>query len=256
MKTQEFKIKSLNGYNIATRIYLPSLKVNSIKEIIIAVHGFGGDKDSSAIRLLAERMTEENFAVICFDFPSHGESEVEADRLTIDNCIKDIEAMEEYIKEKYGNQIKIDIFATSFGAYITLVKIFKYNTKYNKIVLRAPAIKMDEILKQTLLREPFEVFQERGVTSLGFARKMNVPFDFYKELKQNQILELYNNNQKILIIQGTEDDVAPIKDTKELINLDKANFKLLEIEGADHRMKKDGELEKAINKAKEYFLMN
>lgn len=252
MKEVKFKLKSTNGYNISAKSYLPQ---ESPKEIIIAVHGFAGDKESSAISLLAKEMTKEGFGVVCFDFPGHGESEVEADKLTIDNCINDIETIEEYIKEKYGKQMKIDLFATSFGAYITLLKIFKYNTKYNKIVLRAPAIKMDKIFKETLLRETFEEFQKRGITKLGFDRTMNVPFDFYKELKQNQILELYNNSQKILIIQGTEDDVAPIKDTQELIDLDKTNFELFEIQGADHRMKKDGELKKAINKVKEYFLI-
>lgn len=252
MKEVKFKLKSTNGYNISAKSYLPQ---ESPKEIIIAVHGFAGDKESSAISLLAKEMTKEGFGVVCFDFPGHGESEVEADKLTIDNCINDIETIEEYIKEKYGKQMKIDLFATSFGAYITLLKIFKYNTKYNKIVLRAPAIKMDKIFKETLLRDTFEEFQKRGITKLGFDRIMNIPFSFYEELKQNQILKIYKNSQKILIIQGTEDDVAPIKDTKELIDLDKANFELFEIQGADHRMKKDGELEKAINKAKEYFLI-
>lgn len=252
MKEVKFKLKSTNRYNISAKSYLPQ---ESPKEIIIAVHGFAGDKESSAISLLAKEMTKEGFGVVCFDFPGHGESEVEADKLTIDNCINDIETVEEYIKEKYGKQMKIDLFATSFGAYIALLKIFKYNTKYNKVVLRAPAIKMDKIFKENLLREKYEDFQNRGVTKLGFDRTMNVPFDFYKELKQNQILKIYKNSQKILIIQGTEDDVAPIKDTKELIDLDKANFELFEIQGADHRMKKDGELKKAINKAKEYFLI-
>ena len=83
---------------------------------------------------------------------------------------------------------------------------------------------------------------------------MNISYDFYEELKSNKILEIYQNNQKMFIIQGTEDDVAPIKDTKELIELDKNNITLYEIKGADHRMKKNGELEEAINKAKEYFL--
>lgn len=57
----------------------------------------------------------------------------------------------------------------------------------------------------------------------------------------------------MFIIQGTNDDVAPIEDTKELIALDKKNITLYEIKGADHRMKKNGELEEAINKTKEYF---
>ena len=251
MKIKEFKIKSLNGYNISVRTYLPT---ENIKEIIIAVHGFGGDKDSSAIKLLAEKMVKDNFLVICFDFPSHGDSEVEADKLTIDNCMDDIETIEQYIKDKFGRDIKINIIATSYGAYITLLKIIKKKTRYNKIVLRAPAIKMDEILKNTLLRKPFQDFKRTRVTKLGFRRIMNIPYDFYEELKENKILEIYQNNQKMFIIQGTNDDVAPIEDTKELIALDKKNITLYEIKGADHRMKKNGELEEAINKAKEYFL--
>lgn len=251
MKIKEFKIKSLNGYNISVRTYMPT---EQIKEIIIAIHGFGGDKDSSAIRLLADKMSKENFMIICFDFPSHGSSEVEADKLTIDNCINDIETIEQYIKDNFGKNIKTNIFATSFGAYITLLKILKKDTKYNKIVLRAPAIKMDEILKNTLLRESFDNFKRNKLTKLGFRRIMNVPYDFYEELKENKILELYENEQKIFIIQGTEDDVAPIKDTMELRALDKNNITLYEIKGADHRMKKNGKLEEAINIAKEYFL--
>lgn len=67
---------------------------------------------------------------------------------------------------------------------------------------------------------------------------MDVPYDFYEELKANKILKIYQNNQKIFIIQGTDDDVAPIKDTKELQALDNKNITLYEIKGADHRMKR------------------
>ena len=110
-------------------------------------------------------------------------TEIAKYKLTINNCINDIEAIEQYTKDNFGKNIKINIFATSFGAYIALLKLFKYNTKYNKIVLRAPAIKMDEILKNTLLREPFEIFKRKRVTKLGFRRIMDVPYDFYEELK-------------------------------------------------------------------------
>ena len=42
MQINEFKLRSLNGYNISARTYLPT---ESIKEVIIAIHGFGGDKN-------------------------------------------------------------------------------------------------------------------------------------------------------------------------------------------------------------------
>ena len=179
MNVEDVKIKSKNNYNISASLYIPN---EDIDKIVIACHGFGGDKESSAIKYFAETIYKDNIGLICFDFPGHGQSEVNGDKLTISNCINDIEAIETYIKNRFGDKIEINIFATSFGAYITLLKIFTRRTQYNKIILRAPAIKMDEIFKDTLLREPFEKFKERKVTTLGFERKMLISYEFYEDL--------------------------------------------------------------------------
>lgn len=250
MKKNNFTIKSINNYNISATYYEPD---SYPSEIIIACHGFGGDKESSAIIELANKVSTHNIGLICFDFPGHGQSDVNADQLSINNCINDITSIENYIKLNFKN-IPISIFATSFGAYITLLKIFKYQTEYRHIILRAPAIKMDEIFKNSLIKENMSNFKERGFTELGFERKMNVPYSFYEDLLKNNIFDLYNNSQKILIIQGTADDIAPISDTYEFIKLDTNNLSLVPIEGADHRMKKEGELEKAINYSVKYIL--
>ena len=250
MNIENIKVKGKNNYNISSSLYLPSKNIN---RIVVACHGFGGDKESSAIKYLAETIYPKNIGLICFDFPGHGKSEVGADKLTISNCINDIDSIETYLKNRFGNEIEINIFATSFGAYITLLKIFTNKTRYNKIILRAPAIKMDEIFEKSLLRDSLDTFKKQKVTTLGFERKMVISYNFYEDLKNNKILNKYNNNQHILIIQGTDDDVAPIKDTKEFLSLDPENIELYEIIGADHRMKKKGELEKVIKKADSYL---
>lgn len=250
MKKSNFTIKSINHYNISATYYEPN---NYPSEIIIACHGFCGDKESSAIIALAQEVSQHNIGLICFDFPGHGESEVNADFLSINNCITDLISVEQYITLKFPN-IPIGIFATSFGAYIALLKIFRYQTPYKHIVLRAPAIKMADIFRYSLIKEDMISFKERGFTQLGFERKMDVSYSFYEELSQNNIFDLYKNSQNILIIQGTEDDIAPINDTYKFIKLDPKNLSLIPIEGADHRMKKEGELEKAINYSIKYIL--
>lgn len=113
------KIQSSN-YKISAKSYIPK----NMKEIVIACHGFAGDKESSAILALANELAKEKIGVICFDLPGHGESEVNADMLSIQNCIQDINAIEEYIIKTYGN-IPVSIFATSFGAYLTLINMAK-----------------------------------------------------------------------------------------------------------------------------------
>lgn len=243
------KIEGKNGYNIDVKTFIP----NECKNIIIACHGFGGDKESSAITLLAEKVNKDKIGVITFDFPGHGKSEVEADKLTLNNCIKDLETVEEYARTKYPNA-EIGVFATSFGAYITLLKINKNGHKYDSIILRAPAICMDEILKNAILKEDVEQYKQRGYAILGYDREMKVPYEYYQELLNEKLFDIYNANEKMLIIQGTEDDMAPIADTIKFIKEKNTKANLVKIEGADHRMKKPGELEKAINFAREYIL--
>ncbi len=239
----------INGknYNIYIKEYIPE----KMDEIFIACHGFGGDKDSSAIQKLAQNMSKKNIGVISFDFPAHGESEVDGEFLTLENCINDINAIENYIKNKY-NPPKINIFATSFGAYITLLKLIKENSKYNRIILRAPAIKMDEIFKNYLLNENLSDFMERGYSIMGFERPMKIYTKYLLELENNKIIDLYNKNYDMLIIQGDKDNVAPIKDTYEFVNKNK-NISLKVLEGADHRMKKDGEIDKVMEWVEEYI---
>ena len=235
-------------YRISLKEYLPT----RFEEIIIACHGFGGDKESSAIELLAKDANEKNIGVIAFDFPAHGESEVEGDLFTLDNCISDLETVEEYVRENYKNVKKIDIFATSYGAYITLLKIIRNGDNYNKIILRAPAIEMGNIFKDYLLKEDINKFLERGFAILGFERNIKISKEFYLSLEKNKIIELYNKKKEMLIIQGNEDNVAPLKDTIEFVNATN-NITLKILQGADHRMKKEGELETVVEWTLKYI---
>ena len=155
--------------------------------------------------------------------------------------------IEEYIIKTYGN-IPVSIFATSFGAYLTLINMAKNSKKYKHVILRSPAIKMAEIYKDSLLRENEEEYKERGYTKLGFEREMLVPYKFLEELEANDLFKIYQDITipKINIVQGDKDDIAPIDDTKEFVEKSNGNAQLYIIPGADHRMKKPGELEKAI----------
>lgn len=243
-----------NKYNISCKVYLPS-KIENLKEIIIACHGFAGDKNSSAIEFLADEMIKSNIGVICFDFPGHGESEVSADQLTIQNCIDDINRVEEFVIEKYNNT-EVSIFATSYGAYISLLNIARNKKNYKKIILRAPAIEMAQIFENALLKDKIEEYRNRGFTMLGFERELCIPYSFLEELRNNQIMDIYSNMSipMINIIQGDQDDIAPIDDTKKFVKLDEKKVKLFLIPGADHRMKGPGELEKAIEYSKKIIL--
>ena len=242
----------LNGkkYQIDCKVWEPE----KIERIIIAIHGFAGDKESGAINNLAEEMLKFNTLTIAFDLPGHGTSKVNGDLLTLENCMEDIQVVEDTYKQKYPN-VEINYCATSFGSYLLLLKLTKEPCKARKIVLRCPAICMDKIFKNAILKEPFSAFKERGYTVVGYEQELKINFSFYKELEENQIFHKYQEkNNQILIIHGDQDNMAPIEDSyrfqKEFAT------KMMVIEGADHRFKKKGELEKVVQFAKEFYLNN
>lgn len=235
-------------YPISVKLW----KGNEVNNIIIAVHGFAGDNESGAIDAIARAMLPYGYLTVALDLPGHGKSVTDGDSLTIYNCLEDIETVENYYKEKYP-AAKVNYFATSFGAYLTLLNIMRTSNVYNKIVLRCPAILMDKIFKDAILNEDMESFKERGYTMVGYERPLKVNYSFYQKLVDTNIFEIYQKNaNKIMIIHGTNDDTAPISDSYKFRDTYQTAMKT--VEGADHRFKKPGELDQVIDFAKDFYL--
>ena len=249
MNSNNTKINSKNNYYIEVNEYIPQ----KLDKIIIAVHGFGGDKNSSVIVALANELNKYNIGIVCFDFPGHGESTVDGKFFTVTNSINDLNTVEQYVIDKYN--VPIGIFATSYGGYITLLNIGINKKNYSNVILRCPAINMYEIFKKNILSINEDELEKNGYCELGNERKININLEYYKELENNNIKNIVKKlNLPIVIIHGTEDDMAPISDSIEFQNNFKEYVTLEKVYGADHRFKKEGELEKIINITKKHLL--
>ena len=248
----ELKVKTKReNYEIPCIANFPE----GMKKVIIAIHGFGSTKRSETIISLIRLLDEHNIGVISLDLPAHGDSEETGEYLTLNNCIDDIETVEEFLKSKF-NEINIGFFASSFGAYLTLLKINKSRNKYGSVVLRCPAINMAKILEESLKIEntTLEEFRNKGYVTEGFARRFDVTYEMYKELLNNDVLKNYNSNNKILIIHGTEDTTAPISDSIKLKDKFSNYINIVKIEGANHRFQKTSQIEKVLDIATEYIV--
>ncbi len=239
------EITGNNGYKISLKVW----ESKKTDRVIIACHGFAGDKESGAISMVAEAMLKHNVTTIAFDLPGHGESEVDGDKLTIDNCLSDYRSVIDYAKEKY-KEATINLFATSFGGYLTLLLLNRYPRDYENVILRCPAIKMDECLMNEIIQD--KKFEEGGFVVVGFERELKVNYSFYQELKDNKIFDLYQkNDQKMLIIHGDADTTAPTADSLKFSEMFDVPIKI--VKGADHRFKKPGELEQVVKYTEEFI---
>lgn len=236
------KYLELNN-KIKVKLFLPEGKMQS--EVFIICHGFGSSKDSSSTETIANKLNENNIAAVSFDFPGHGESIEPIEKLTVDNCISYINEVFNYVKDEFKNY-DISILSTSFGAYITINKLIKEDkNEFKNIVLRCPAIDMKNILINVLIKGDLERFQKDGKIKAGIEGKKELTYSFYEDLCAHDILKLYDKKVKMLILQGTEDDVAPIQDTYEFAKKDSENIKLIPLEGVKHKMTKE-ELERLV----------
>jgi len=234
----------------AKMFYMDS--INKSNNIFIFCHGFCSGKGSNSIKIVANMLLKYGIPSISFDFPGHIDSVQGTEKLKVDVCISYINSVVEYIKEQYGKNINISFYAISFGAYILLNKLIGDTSYYDKIVLRSPAFNMKNILVESLLKEPFEQYKRIGKAKAGHGGKIEVPYSFYEDLVKHDLYNNYKEKRKILIIQGSSDDTAPINDTYEFIR-HRPEIELIEMENIKHHMEPDEILlstEKMIQKLK------
>ena len=219
---------------ISVKLFMPEKETKT--EVFIIAHGFGSSKDGRSTEIIARKLNENNYIAVSFDFPGHGKSIEPIEKLTVENCVSYINEVLEYVKNEFKNH-QISIIATSFGAFVTINKLIKEDkNEFKNIVLRCPAIDMKNILLNILAKGNAEKFNKEGNLEEGFEKKEELMKAFHKDLCENDILSRYNKKEKILILQGTDDDVAPIKDTYEFVKKDSENIKLIPLDGVKHKM--------------------
>lgn len=218
---------------------------------VLAVHGFGGSKDSLAIEGLAERLCPVGFRVAAPDLPCHGERTEPESRLSPENCISEIMAVERELSAEYA-------FGTSFGGALLLRRIELYGDPFRRIVLRVPAVNMaDSLLRCMQLFQPgFTLAQaESSGFHVKMSRELNIPYSFYgKLLELNEVRHCAAwNTPDILAVYAGSDELVARKDTEEFLRLN-PEIQRLCIEGSGHRMNQKPEyLSAALDRAAEHF---
>lgn len=226
---------------IFCKFYYPKKKVN---KIIIAVHGFTGDKENTVVKTIAEAVERGNILVVSFDLPCHGK-ENDGD-LRLEECFEYVGNIVEKVAQKYPSA-PISLFATSFGAFLILnyIKISTY--QFDHIILRSPAIFMDETLVDNILplhHILLETMLEHKV-NLSHEKEIFVGADFLKDLKTNSLSTQYFE-QHIDIIQGDADDIVDFKKNEEYYKTNFSNYTLNYIDGGDHGLKRASDLAKIV----------
>lgn len=235
--------KSLIINNLHSTLHLSD---NKPQEIVVGIHGFSGDKESSVLIELAKHLNKNGVALITFDLPCHGEND-NSEPLKLQDCLDSIKNIFDYVKENFKN-IPISTFATSFGGYLLLNHLSKYKENLNKVILRAPAVYMADVVENIIL--PFNNLTTQDLehsVNLGFEKQLIINKQFLNDLKVNDLEQQAKTKEYLYIIQGRKDDIVNPENNKLFFEKQYQNqHKFVWFENADHRFKKPGELERII----------
>ncbi len=222
---------------------------------VIAIHGFGGSKDSAMISALAERLCREKLCVLSFDLPCHGERQTDYSSLSFARITEEIIAAENYVKKHIGGELYG--FATSFGGLCMLHRLEAENS-YRRVVLRVPAVNMaDSLVEIAAMSDPnftLEKAKTEGF-SINMGREYRLPFRFYGYLQKGSAVRMSTawDSDRLLAVYAENDNLVKPTDTKEFLRLNPQMQRLMIKNGTHHISPSSEQGKQALSAAVEFL---
>lgn len=220
-----------------------------VRRVVLGVHGFGGSARDEIQAGIAEEMVLFGAAVLRFDLPAHGDSP--EDTLSLEYCLKSLLAVAEEAKRRFPDTEDLCIFASGFGAYVTLNALDSLLELPGRLrlVVQTPSVRMDQTMLAMLGRSR-ETLQAIGSVRVPLPRPFDVTFSFYEELVQHPVLAEYPI--PMLILHGEADDFIKMSDIQMLHRINE-DSKLVIIPGTSHRFLEEGAWDMVLDLARDWF---
>ena len=217
--------------------------------IVLGVHGIGGSKDDPIQASIAEEMTIFGAVSVRFDLPAHGENDEEI--LSLQGSVDTLLDVAEFALNRYPDVEELCIFATGFGAYVTLTAmqdLIELDCRV-RLVVQTPSLHMDQMVLNMANVSPVTL-EAMEMAFLYAPRPLGIFNSFYEELRDNDVLAAYPI--PFLILHGEHDDYVPMADILQLRHLnDRA--RLVVIPGASHRFEEPGVWDMVLDLTRDWF---
>lgn len=217
--------------------------------VVLGVHGFGGSMRDDIQESIAEEMELFGSAVVRFDLPAHGENDEEI--LTLRGCVDTLLDVAGWAAGRYPGMQDLCIFATGFGAYVTLTAMpelvglpFRV-----RLVIQTPSLRMDQTVLSMTHVSPVTL-EAMEMVIFRSPRPLGVFYSFYEELRDNLALAAYPI--PFLILHGQYDDDISMADIQQLHHLNERS-KLVIIPGAGHQFQEPGVWDMVLDLTRDWF---
>ena len=222
-----------------------------IRRLVLGVHGLGGSTSDEIQVGIAEEMEMFGSAVLRFDFPAHGESPLDSEFFTLPHCRESLVTAARWLREQHPQVEDLCIFATGFGAYMTLLVLEELLTMPGKVklVVQTPSVLMHETLLAIKGLTP-PTLAAMGKVTYRADRPFDVTYDFYCDLRDNIVLAA--QPIPMLILHGEEDAYIRPEAIQNFRRLNEQS-KLVIIPGTSHRFLEEGAWDMVLDLTRDWF---
>lgn len=222
-----------------------------VRRVVLGVYGFSGSMNDAIQENLAEEMTLFSSVSLRFDFPAHGESPLDSDYFTVANCVDSLLTVAEYAKEAYPEIEDLCIFASGFGAYITLLSLQDLLELPGRIrlVVQTPSLRMHNTML-AMIKLSRETLRALDRFTVSAPRPFDVTYALYEEMSWNIALATYN--VPMLILHGEQDYAIPFSDIQNFHRINERS-ELVIIPGTTHKFLEEGAWDMVLDLTRDWF---
>ena len=222
-----------------------------IRRVVLGVHGMGGSMVDDIQMSISEEMDLFYSATVRFDFPGHGQSEWE-DPLALQPCLDSMMAAAEFARESFPEVEDLCIFATGFGAYITLLCLEELMELPGtvKLVIQSPCLRMHDNLITMTRRYNKVTLESMERVTLRSKRPIDVTYSFYEELRN--AVALTTHPIPMLILHGEDDLYIKMDDIRQFHRINERS-KLVIIPGTSHQFLEEGAWDMVLDLTRDWF---
>lgn len=235
MRKERISFKNRKGQKLGGYIYIPDGK--GPFPAIVFIHGFTGGTHEIKNRFMCDRLADEGFVVLMFDFyDNNGLSEPKIENTNVTQQVKDTGSAIDFIENlDYVDKNRIGLTGHSLGGMTVILYAAQKDPRIKALVAQSAVSKFGET-------RSIGKFRKKGVKEKGYLildkydGQYKINYSFYEDGKQYNV---YTDAEKItcpiLIFHGDVDEAVDVNQSKNLIKHLKMKKKKLEIiKGADH----------------------
>ncbi len=229
--------------------YLTTPDYGGVRRVVLGVHGITGSAEDVIQAGIAGEMALFGGATLRIDLPAHGKNP--CSKLTLMGCVDTVLAAAAWVKAEFPDVEDLGIFASGFGAYVTLIALEALLELPGsvRLAVQTPSVRMHEtLLAMANLSKP--TFWAMDRITFPTLRPLEITYRFYEELEENIALSSYPI--PILILHGEEDDFIRQSDIQSFRRINDRS-RLVTIPGASHRFTEEGAWDMVLDLVRDWF---